>query len=249
MPALDRVAPTRRPAGTPSGHQRWRELFFLHWTFPPAAIAARLPPGMTLDTWDGQAYVGVVPFRMEAVRPRWLPRPLALDFLETNLRTYVIVGGEPGVYFFSLEASSWLAVRAARAGWGLPYFHARMTSQRDGDRVRYRSQRRGADATLALDASIGAALGATAPGTRAHFLLDRYLLFSARAARIDRGQVHHPPYPAQAATVHAVDTTLLQAAGLPAPVGPPLAHYSAGVDVEVFGPAPLPAWSSDRREC
>lgn len=240
MSDVDRLAPTRRPPGAPSGHQRWRALFFLHWTFAPDVVAARLPPGMALDTWDGQAYVGVVPFRMEAVRPRWLPRPFALDFLETNLRTYVIVDGEPGVYFFSLEASAWLAVRAARAGWGLPYFHARMTSTRDGDRVRYASRRRGGDATLDLDASIGSPLSASAPGTRDHFLLERYLLFSARRGRIDRGQVHHPPYPAQAATVHAVATTLLQAAGLPAPAGPPLAHYSAGVDVEVFGPAPLP---------
>ena len=144
------------------------------------------------------------------------------------------------MYFFSLEASSWLAVRAARAGWGLPYFHARMTSTRDGDRVRYRSARRTGAATLDLDASIGPPLSASAPGTRAHFLLERYLLFSARRGRIDRGQVHHPPYPAQAATVHAVETTLLEAAGLPAPGDPPLAHYSAGVDVEVFGPTPLP---------
>lgn len=237
--ALDRVAPSRRPPGRPSGHQRWRELFFLHWTFAPEVIAAQLPPGMTLDTWEDRAWVGVVPFRMEQVHPRWLPRPLALDFLETNLRTYVIVDGEPGVHFFSLEASSWLAVRAARAGWGLPYFHARMTSTRDDDRVRYRSERRGAPAALALDASIGAPLGPSTPGTREHFLLERYLLFSARRGRIDRGQVHHPPYPAQAATIHAVATTLLEAAGLPAPAGAPVAHYSAGVDVEVFGPAPL----------
>ncbi len=241
MNAIDRIAPTRRPTGAPSGEQRWRQLFFLHWTFEPAAVAPLLPAGMELDLWEGRAYVGLVPFLMEGVRPRWLPRPLALDFLETNLRTYVVVEGEPGVFFFSLEASSWLAVPAARHGWGLPYHHARMSHARDGDRVRYRSARRGARADLSLDATIGEALGPSPAGTLEHFLLERYLLFAARPGRIDRGQVHHAPYPAQRATVRSVETTLLEAAGLPRQEGEPLAHYAEGVDVLVFGPHALPA--------
>ncbi len=117
---IDRIRPTRAPNETPSGEQNWRELFFLHWSYAPEAIAPHLPSGMTLDLWEGRALVGVVPFLMRDVRPSWLPRALAMDFLETNLRTYVIVNDEPGVFFFSLEASAWLAVRAARTGWGLP---------------------------------------------------------------------------------------------------------------------------------
>lgn len=236
---IDRIAPTRRPGAVPSGEQRWRELFFLHWTFEPEQVAKLLPAGVTLDVWDGCGYVGLVPFVMQGVRPSWLPRAMAMDFLETNLRTYVVVNGEPGVWFFSLEASSWLAVKAARVGWGLPYFHAAMHTAREGDRIRYRSQRRGAAAALSLDASIGAPLGASTPGTLEHFLMERYLLFSLKGGHLERGQVHHPPYPAQRADVHAVSTTLLEAAGLPPASGLPLAHYAAGVDVEVFGPHPL----------
>lgn len=236
---IDRIAPTRRPDEAPSGEQKWRELFFLHWTFEPEAVRKLVPAELELDLWDGRAYVGVVPFRMVDIRPSWLPRPLAMDFLETNLRTYVVVDGEPGVYFFSLDASSWLAVQAARLGWGLPYFLAAMSSARDGERIRYATHRRSPDAHLTLDASIGEALGASAPGTLEHFLMERYLLFTAAEGRVDRGQVHHVPYPAQRATVHAVDCTLLQAAGLPAPSGPPLAHYAEGVDVDVFGPHPM----------
>ncbi len=236
VPPIDRIAPTRRPNARPTGEQRWRQLFFLHWTYDADVVAALVPPGMTLDLWEGRAYVGLVPFLMEGVRPSWLPRTFAMDFLETNLRTYVTVDGEPGVLFFSLEASSWLAVKAARLGWGLPYFFADMESARDGDRVRYRSSRRGAGADLVLDASMGEALGPSAPGTLEHFLLERYLLFTAWRGRTYRGQVHHAAYPAQRATVHEVRTTLLEAAGLPPATGPVLAHYASGVDVEVFGP-------------
>jgi uncharacterized protein YqjF (DUF2071 family) len=237
---IDRIAPTRRPNETPSGAQTWRELFFLHWTFAPEALRPLVPKELELDLWEGRAYVGVVPFRMEGIRPSWLPRAMAMDFLETNLRTYVVVNGEPGVYFFSLDANSWLAVQAARIGWGLPYFLATMRSERDGDRIRYATHRSGAEAHLTLDASIGEPLGPSAPGTLEHFLMERYLLFTAASGRVDRGHVHHVPYPAQRATVHAVDCTLLTAMGLPAPIGAPLAHYAAGVEVEVFGPHPIP---------
>ncbi len=239
MPRIDRIAPSQRPAGRPSGTQRWRDLFFLHWAIPAERIAALVPAGMTLDLWQGQAYVGAVPFRMEGVRPNWLPRALAMNFLETNLRTYVVGGDEPGVLFFSLEASSWLAVQAARRGWGLPYHHAAMRSHRSGDRIAYASTRRRGNAHFTLDATIGETLGPSAPGTLEHFLLERYLLFTSWRGRLWRGQVHHVPYPAQRANVHAIATTLPEAAGLPPVAGPPIAHYAAGVDVEVFGPTSL----------
>ena len=239
MPEIDRIAPTRRPSEAPTGEQRWRQLFFLHWIYDAAEVAPLVPKGMSLDLWEGRAYVGLVPFLMEGVRPSWLPRAFAMDFLETNLRTYVLVNGEPGVLFFSLEASSFLAVKAARHGWGLPYFFAKMSSSREGDRVRYASSRKGERADLVLDASIGEALGPSAPGTLEHFLLERYLLFTSWRDRIYRGQVHHVAYPAQRATVHHVESSLLEAAGLPPGRGEALAHYASGVDVDVFGPHPL----------
>lgn len=238
---LDRVSPTRRPEGKPAGTQRWTELLFLHWTYEPDAVRNLVPPELELDLWDGQAYVGLVPFRMGAVRSSWMPRTVGLDFLETNVRTYVHHKGRPGVYFFSLEASSALAVKVARVGWGLPYFHAEMEMKTDGDRVEYRSRRtEDPPASLAASYLRGERLGPSEPGTLQFFLLERYLLFSTRGGRVHEGQVHHVPYPAEAPRDVRVEESLLQAAGLP-PHGaePATAHWSRGVDVEVFGPYPV----------
>ncbi len=197
-----------------------------------------LPAALELDLWEGQAWVGLVPFKMHDIRTSWMPRAAGLDFLETNLRTYVHHRGAPGVYFFSLEASSFLAVHAARLGWGLPYHHAAMQTARAGDRVTYGSRRNRGGAHLALEYEVGALLGPSAPGTLEHFLLERYLLFSWRGGKVHRGQVHHPPYPAQRATLHRLDEGLLQAAGLTRPASPAAVHFAQGVDVEVFGPWP-----------
>jgi len=173
---------------------------------------------------------------MEQVRPRWLPRLFALDFLETNLRLYVRHRGESGVLFLSLEAASWLAVEAARRGWGLPYFHADMSLQRSGPAITYATRRRSPRAPdLRAVYEPGASLGPSLPGSVEHFLLERYLLFVARGPTLLRGQVHHTPYPAQSALVQTFEQTLTDAAGL-GPITSPAAyvHYSAGVDVEVF---------------
>lgn len=235
--ALDRVAPTRRPAGTPSGTQSWRELLFVHWALPAAEVRARVPKELELDLWNGEAWVGLVPFQMRQIRTAWMPRAAAMDFLETNLRTYVHHRGEPGVYFFSLEASSFLAVHAARLGWGLPYHFAQMQTARDGARVTYGARRHRANgAGVSLAYEVGDPLPPSQPGSLEFFLLERYLLFSHRRGAVHRGQVHHPPYPAQRASLLHLDEGLLAAAGLTRPAAPAAVHYAEGVDVEVFGP-------------
>lgn len=209
----------------------------MHWSFPLQAVRPLVPPVLELDAWDGRVWVGVVPFAMQGVRPAWLPRPMALDFLETNVRTYVCCQGRPGVFFFSLEASSYLAVKAARWGWGLPYHHASMRLERDGDLLGYWSRRRRGGAQLQVRCRPGEMLGASAAGSFEHFLLERYLLFSVRGSRVYEGQVHHMPYPAQRAAIEELDGDLLAVAGLPGPPGAPEAvHFASGVDVEVFGP-------------
>ena len=130
----------------------WHDLLFLHWRVPAELLQAQLPPGVALETFDGSAWLGVVPFRMVDTRFRWLPRmPTAHTFPELNLRTYVRVGERRGVWFFSLDAASRLAVEGARFGFGLPYLTARMQCERDGDAIRYRSERtdrRGPPATF-----------------------------------------------------------------------------------------------------
>ncbi|MEX1362466.1 MAG: DUF2071 domain-containing protein, partial [Nannocystaceae bacterium] len=118
---------------------------------PVAALRALIPEPLEVDTWEGRAYVGLVPFAMRRIKPSWLPRAMAFDFLETNLRTYVHLAGQrPGVWFFSLEASSWLAVQAARIGWSLPYHYARMSMTRDDGQLESVSERRRGQASARL---------------------------------------------------------------------------------------------------
>ncbi|XXF79021.1 DUF2071 domain-containing protein [Myxococcaceae bacterium GXIMD 01537] len=239
--SIDRLAPTRRPSGPPVMYQRWRTLTFLHWVLPADAVAALLPPGLTLDTFEGRAYVGLVPFTMEGVRPRGLPAVRALsDFHETNVRTYVHhEGRDPGVWFFSLEAAQSLAVRVARAWFKLPYHRAEMTlTQEEDGWLAYRSERRWpppAPATCAVRCRPRGTLAASEPGTLQHFLAERYFLYSAARGGLYRGQVHHAPYQVQPADVEGLDESLLAAAGLTRPDEEPMALYSPGVDVEVFG--------------
>ena len=240
---IDRLAPTVRPSGPNAGTQHWRQLAFLHWEVDPVVLRRLVPAelDLDLDLWNGAAYVGIVPFAMEAVRPGWLPRALALDLLETNVRTYVHLGGrDPGVYFFSLDAASRLAVWGARATFGLPYFHAKMSMIVSGDEVAYETTRSGApDAHLRVRYHQGAPLGTAQPGTLDHFLIERYLLYVKRGSHIEVGQVHHQPYPLRSITVSEVDEGLLTAAGLPATSGlPAQVHLSPGVDVEVFALRP-----------
>lgn len=235
-PTIDRIGPTRRPAGKNAGTQRWLDLAFVHFEVDPAALRRLVPPELELDLWQGRALVGVVPFRMTDVRPWWLPRPFAQTFAETNVRVYVVRDGLPGVYFFSLEAASFTAVQAARLLWGLPYHHATMSIESTSDGFRYSTVRRSADAAR-LDAqwTVGERLGPSEPESLQFFLLERYLLYTVHNGRVKRGQVYHTPYPAHAATLHRLETNLLEASGFellrPEPVS---VLCSPGVDVEVF---------------
>lgn len=238
---MDRIAPTRRPSGPVRGYQRWRTLGFFHWEVPVEALRPLVPESLDIDTFEGRAYVGVVPFRMEGVRPRWAPQAVAFDFLETNVRTYVHVGGaDPGVFFFSLDAESFIAVKAARIGWSLPYFYSSMQLEREGTEVRYGLQRKDEPAaSLSARWRIGELLGASEPDTFEHWLVERYLLHVERKGTVYTGQVHHAPYPVQRAEVLDFDETLLSAAGIERPDGPPpICHYAEGVDVEIFDLAP-----------
>ncbi len=236
---MDRLAPAQRPDDRPAGFQRWRTLAFLHWEVPADAIAALLPPGLEVDTFEGRAYVGVVPFTMKDVSPWWSPSvPGVSNFHELNVRTYVIGGGRPGVWFFSLEAASSIAVIAARTGWHLPYHRASMSMEVSGDEVRYSSRRSWPGpkpAEFSCVYRIGESLGEAVPGTFEHFLAERYLLFARIGNGISSGQVHHRPYPLHRAELVSVEESMLAAAGLPASEGPPVSVlYSPGVDVDVF---------------
>lgn len=232
---IDRLAPACRPPGAANGYQRWRSLLFLHWPVATEQLRQRVPNGLDLDLYNGRAYVGLVPFAMEGIRPHWFPEACALRFLEANVRTYVTCRGRPGVFFFSLDANSLLAVQTARMAWGLPYYFATMQLNEADGAISYTSQRRQSGAQLQVRYRVGAHLGPSMPGTLEHFFLERYLLFVTRGRRLLAGQVHHPPYPAQEVNIEEVQDELIAAAGLPAVTGlPEFAHFASGVDVEIF---------------
>ncbi|MFO0761153.1 MAG: DUF2071 domain-containing protein [Byssovorax sp.] len=240
---MDRLSPLDRPPGRPAGFQRWRNLAFLHWEVPVESVQALLPPSLTVDTWEGKAYVGVVPFTMKDVSPWWSPSvPGISNFHELNVRTYVHKDGkEPGVWFFSLDAAATVAVVAARAGWHLPYFRASMELTIEDDLVTYTSHRLfagDAPADLSLRYRIGESIGTAVPDTFEHFLAERYILYAKNGDRVDLGRVHHKPYPLHKAEVLSLSHTMLTANGLPQPDTAPLVLYSPGVDVDVYDLAP-----------
>ena len=223
----------------------WERLLFLHWPVDAESVRALLPPGVEVDTFEGRAWVGLVPFTMKRVRPRWAPAPGRAwyeNFHETNVRTYVVCNSEPGVWFFSLDAASALAVVAARAWYKLPYFHARMTLQENGANLFYKSRRlwpRPLRASCAVAATPQGEIFHAAPETFEHFLVERYTLFSHARNRLFRGQVHHAPYPLQRAEITSCEESLVAAAGIVRPDCAPHALYSAGVDVEIFDIEPV----------
>ena len=222
-------------------HQRWTNLLFAHWPVPPERLRDLLPPSLTLDTFEGQAWVGVIPFYMSNVRPRYVPPlPWVSAFCELNVRTYVRVGDRTGVWFFSLDASNPLAVRAARAAVHLPYYDAsmRMDIARDGF-VHYRSDRthRGAPAArfIATYRPEGPVSPAR-PGTLEHFLVERYVLFSSTPQGLVDVKIAHPPWPLQRAVARIEQNTMGEAAGVPLVGEPRELHFGARVDVKTWPP-------------
>ena len=236
-----RLAARVRPVGNPVMYQQWRELLFLHWEFPIAELQRTLPEGLFVDTFADKAYLGVVPFFMRNIRPRFLPAvPGISNFMEMNLRTYVYDrAGLPGVWFYSLDANQRLAVRIARRFFHLPYEHAEMNSSRMPEgRIRYESLRLGTRANPArcvFDYAPGPELPQPSPGSLECFLVERYRLYSNAPDGLRRGAVFHPPYPLCLAELTVWDEQLLALDGF-APTGRPPDHVilSRGVDVSVF---------------
>ncbi len=244
---IDRLSPRVRPFGRLSGYHTWSDLLFVHWRVDPSALRSLLPAGVEIDEFGGSAWVGVVPFHMSRVRPWWSPAvPGLSEFHETNVRTYVVVNGEPGVWFFSLEASQSLAVRIARWRWRLSYFRAEMELIRTGSRREYRSSRLWPEPRQAqshIVAEIGDWLpggGEAMRGSLEFFLAERYLLFTESSPRqIARGQVHHQPYRLRTAKLMTCDQSLCAAAGIPVEGLPVHVLFSPQVDVEVFPLRPI----------
>jgi uncharacterized protein YqjF (DUF2071 family) len=234
------------PAGPWVMRQTWHDLLFAHWQVPPALLRPLIPESLAIDTFNGAAWVGVVPFRMTAVRLRGTPyTPFADAFPELNVRTYVVprsVDGEPtgkpGVWFFSLDAGSHLAVEAARRWFLLPYFSARMTATEEGKGVRYtshRTHRGAASADLSVAYRPIAPVTVSASGTLTSWLTERYCLYTTdRRGNLYRGDIHHARWPLQAAEADIATNTMAAAHGITLPDTPPLLHFARRLDVRCW---------------
>ena len=246
LDVIDRIAPTLEPDAPVVMHQNWHHLLFLHWEIRPQELQRLIPAELTIDTLDGNAYVGLVPFTLTGVRPILAPPlPWISNFHEINVRTYVhYQGRDPGIWFFSLDASSMIAVAAARAAYKLPYFHSEMeflASTKEAIPTiafsAHRDDPRGAmpaNATIRYRAMEGI-INRPAPGTLEHFLVERYILYSIDDNhRLHRARVYHQPYPLQRAEVLEIDETLIWAAGIRRSAGHPLRHYASEVSVKVY---------------
>jgi uncharacterized protein YqjF (DUF2071 family) len=214
--------------------QSWHDLLFAHWPVDIRMLQEKVPPGLTIDVYDGQAWLGIIPFQMTNVAPRGVPSiPFVSAFPELNVRTYVTRDGRPGIYFFSLDAGSTIAVTAARALFHLPYYAATMNVDVEGNAVRYSSHRNTTMPTAQFEATyrpIGPAQS-PAPGTLEHFLTERYCLYTIDGDfRARRLQIHHRPWPLQLAEAEIRTNTMAHAAGLRLPSTAPLLHFSKRQD-------------------
>jgi uncharacterized protein len=233
--------PWSLPAGPWVMAQSWHDLLFAHWPVDAAVLRPLLPPQLQIDTFEGQAWLAVVPFRMTGVRLRGTPAiPWLSAFPELNVRTYVAHGGMPGVWFFSLDAGNSLAVAIARAWFHLPYFRARMTCAESEGWIHYQSERTHHRAPIAelkgRYRPVGEVFFAER-GTVEHFLTERYCLYTSDGhGQIIRGEIHHSPWPLQLAEAEFSRNSMADATGVPLPASKPLLHFAKRQDVLVWWP-------------
>lgn len=218
----------------------WDELTFLHWRFEPRAVQRLLPPGLTVETFDGTAWVGLVPFFLRVGFPGVPSVPWMSRFAETNVRTYVRSrDGRSGIWFFSLDAARLGAVLVARMTYRLPYFWSQLAIDRRGSTLTYSCRRRwpgprGARSVATVE--IGEPYRSEQLSELDHFLTARWALFSAPRSGLHHALASHEPWPLHRARVVDLDDGLVTAAGLPAPEGTPLVHYSPSVEVRIGWP-------------
>ena len=227
---------------TPVMYETWENLLFLHWEYDSQAIQHTLPNGLYVDTFDGKAYLGIVPFLMRDVRSRLFPFALGMsDFEELNVRTYVYDStGTPGVWFYSLDANHYVAGKLARLFFNLPYFHANITAEFNPDReMSFSSYRYGTDPTLTTHFRYHAISqpALATPGTLEFFLIERYVLFAySKSNKLYSGRVWHKPYELAAVEVNNFDGNVLCLDGFQKPLRD--ANHkimSHGVEVDIFG--------------
>jgi uncharacterized protein YqjF (DUF2071 family) len=241
-PALAETAhrPWPLPATPWVLRMKWHDLLFAHWAVPAAQLRPLVPSALELEEFDGSAWLGVVPFLMTGTMLRGLPDvPSFSDFPEINVRTYVRFGDKPGVWFFSLDADNRLAVLAARFWTGLPYFTARISMRRGEERVDYYTQRLDSPRGLVFDASY-AATSQPAPAPRGsieEWFTERYCLYTVDDGRVNRLEIHHPPWQLERATMELRQNDLVSPLGFRVDDRPSHLHFSRVQDVVAWSPS------------
>jgi uncharacterized protein len=225
----------------PIMRQSWRDVAFIHWRCDPAIVRRLIPRELELDLFEGECWVGLVPFLItDLTTPKGPAVPWLSEFPETNVRAYVVdASGRRGVWFFSLDAARWPAVAGARLGFGLPYFWSRMNVD-SREIVSYTSARLWGPAAMSRIA-VRPGVSVDAPTAIELFLTARFRLYAQRRGRLVMAEIRHQPWPLESAELVDLEQDLAQAAGLPGPPpeSAPLVHFARGVDVIVSPPAPV----------
>jgi uncharacterized protein len=218
--------------------QSWLDLLFAHWRVPEEALREVVPPELPIDTYDGSAWIGVTPFAVSGLRLRGtIPAPGISGFPELNVRTYVTVGGRPGIYFLSLDTNSRAAVSAARRAYRLPYFHSEIETRRDEEGFCFDLIRISDDGPPAYFKARFGPEGErlpVRPGSLERWLTERYCLYTLdEARRVQRGEIHHPPWPLRPGWAEIETNTMAMPFGIDLE-GDPLLHFSARQDVVLW---------------
>jgi uncharacterized protein YqjF (DUF2071 family) len=233
---LNRLALRERPAERPLMHQSWGKLLFMHWRCDAERLRPLLPERLEIDTFDGSAWIAVVPFTMWDTRALFLPPvPGFRAMHELNVRTYVHFEGVPGVWFFSLDCNSAAAVWGARTFYFLPYYNADIELKQEAQTIDY-SLVRTEDPPAEFHAAwiIGESIPRSQPGSLEFFLTERYCLYSERHGRLYRARIHHGPWPLRRAVLSSVNSTMIESLGLTTPEDDPLLHYAEEIKVDLW---------------
>jgi uncharacterized protein len=232
----DRIAARKRPEGQPLMHQSWGKLLFIHWRVDAEQLRPLLPEKLEIDTFDGSAWIAVVPFTMWDTRALFLPPVPGFNAMhELNVRTYVHFDGEPGVWFFSLDCNSAAAVFGARKFYFLPYYNADIELRQEQQTIDYTLARtEDPPAEFGAVWTIGERLPTSEPGSLEFFLTERYCLYSERHGTLYRARIHHDPWPLQKAQISRLNSTMIESLGLATPAGDPLLYYAEEINVDIW---------------
>ncbi|MEZ0227702.1 MAG: YqjF family protein [Planctomycetota bacterium] len=236
-PPIDRLSPMDRPQATTAGVQTWRDMLSLHWPIPVDDVRRLVPPSLSIDRFDGKAYISIVAFRSVDSRPAFAPGRFGMSWNEVNVRTYVHRDEkEPGVYMLSCDTDSLMVSLGMRVGGGLACRTSKIEHRHEDGRLDWSCERSDGPVYRAT-CQLGGRAGAAEPGTLEHFLCERYFLHQERPRSLWTMQIHHAPIDLERARVLEIEDGLIGALGLPEREGEPIVHYAREVKTELFLPS------------